>query len=71
MNTEVAPSDWTALDPWWSAYTQTPLIALRPALATVFDRGRLADCWDELDPWWNVYTETGHDTAVQIAGLLG
>jgi len=29
-----------------------------------------ASGWRELDPWWDVYIEAGHETAVDIAGLL-
>lgn len=56
MSTEVEPSDWEHLDPWWSAYRQTQLVTRSSASA--LDRDRLADCWDELDPWWRAYADT-------------
>ena len=67
MSSDVEPSDWTCLDPWWSAYVQT---ARNSDLAQVLDRERLAHYWDELDPWWNIYAETGYETAVKISDLL-
>lgn len=58
MSKEVKPSDWTCLDPWWSAYAQTHPIARSSASARVLDGSRLTDSWAELDLWWQEYTDS-------------
>lgn len=70
MNTEVEPDDWLSIDPWWSVYTQGWPAVRDPHSVGVLDRAGLDDCWKELDPWWDVYSEVGHETAVEVAGLL-
>lgn len=73
MATEVEPSDWAELDPWWSAYTHTWPVARIPTSARTLDRAGLASCWDDLDPWWRAYADSGPDvrTASSRALLTG
>jgi hypothetical protein len=70
MNTSVEASDWTALDPWWSAYAGTRSFAQDPDLTVVFSPQRVNRCWEELDPWWSVFTETGDERVGEILDLL-
>jgi len=42
MTTDVAPDDWTRLDPWWAAYAETQSIARSPAAPGLFGTDRLA-----------------------------
>lgn len=70
MTPNVQPSDWTCLDPWWSAYAQTQSIIRNHTSAQIFGMERLICIWDELDLWWNEYMEMGHKTVVELSDLL-
>jgi hypothetical protein len=61
---------WEDLDPWWQTYTDSSPLARSAASTRTLVTEQLTDSWNELDPWWEIYTETGHETAVEIAGLL-
>lgn len=58
MRTAVEPSDWTCLDPWWSAYAKTRPLVRSSASPQAFDRARLANSWTDLDPWWQAFAES-------------
>jgi hypothetical protein len=49
MTTDIEPSDWSCLDPWWDV--QPRPAARNPSEAWVLERDCFAQSWSDLDSW--------------------
>jgi hypothetical protein len=61
---------WDEIDRWWRTHDNSSPYASTTDPTWPIVSERLTDSWGELEAWWETYIETGHETAIEIAGIL-
>lgn len=71
LETPTLVDHWEDLDQWWQTHEASSSHAELAESTSPLFSDWLTNSWSELDSWWEVYAEAGHETAKEIASLLG